>query len=262
MFVMRIMAKDKVKLDSHLGLLPPVIKSRLEKHTIWAEDTGYEKFEVNRHPTNHVVDLGKRLNSMCSYLCCICQSEQAPGGLLPQLDNYGVLQRNIQRRKDADEGTSSSKNSKPSSTMKRQLRQFTYKYCLQKGHTKRGCEKKRAFDAATAAKATEATKDPKNATAQATAIATTIATLDGTATATTSTATTIDTATATTTNNIPATSTTVSTGHASEIDLRSPPPTPSIVVDPMKGASSATASCFTNFMKFVPTPGFKHPRKK
>ncbi|RYR53953.1 hypothetical protein Ahy_A06g029202 [Arachis hypogaea] len=204
--------------------------------------------------------------------------------------------RNLQtkRRKDADEGTSSSKKSKPSSTMKRHLRQFTCKYCLQKGHTKRGCEKKRAFDAAVAAKATEATKDPKNTTAQATAIATTVATLDGTATATTSTTTATDTDTATTTNNIPATSTAVSTGHALEIDLSqsscseledsqklteataklvetlekltprriSPPPTSSTAVDPMKEASSTTAPHFTNFMKFVSTPGFKHPRKK
>ncbi|XP_020961246.1 uncharacterized protein LOC110263794 [Arachis ipaensis] len=53
MFVMRTMAKNKVKLDNHLGLLPPVIKSRLEKvrkesrhwHAIWSGDTGYEKFE-------------------------------------------------------------------------------------------------------------------------------------------------------------------------------------------------------------------------
>ncbi|RYR48647.1 hypothetical protein Ahy_A07g034701 [Arachis hypogaea] len=43
---------------------------------------------------------------------------------------------------------------------------------------------------------------------------------------------------------------------------RSPPTTPSTALDPMKGASSATASRFTNFLKFVPTPGFKHPRKK
>ncbi|XP_072055934.1 uncharacterized protein [Arachis hypogaea] len=31
MFVMRTMAKNKVKLDNHVGILPPVIKSRLEK---------------------------------------------------------------------------------------------------------------------------------------------------------------------------------------------------------------------------------------
>ncbi|RYR24996.1 hypothetical protein Ahy_B02g058621 [Arachis hypogaea] len=43
---------------------------------------------------------------------------------------------------------------------------------------------------------------------------------------------------------------------------RSPPTTSSTALDPMKGASSATASRFTNFLKFVPTPGFKHPRKK
>ncbi|XP_072058061.1 uncharacterized protein [Arachis hypogaea] len=73
MFVMRTMAKNKVKLDNYLGLLPPVIKSRLEKvrkesrhwHAIWSGDTGYEKFEVHGRPTNYVMDLGKRL--------CTCQ---------------------------------------------------------------------------------------------------------------------------------------------------------------------------------------------
>ncbi|RYR38729.1 hypothetical protein Ahy_A09g043891 [Arachis hypogaea] len=34
-------------------------------HAIWSGDTGYEKFEVHGRPTNHVVDLGKRL--------CTCQ---------------------------------------------------------------------------------------------------------------------------------------------------------------------------------------------
>ncbi|RYR57205.1 hypothetical protein Ahy_A05g022944 [Arachis hypogaea] len=43
---------------------------------------------------------------------------------------------------------------------------------------------------------------------------------------------------------------------------RSPTTTPSTALDPMKSASSATASRFTNFLKFVPTPRFKHPQKK
>ncbi|XP_057723349.1 uncharacterized protein LOC130939247 [Arachis stenosperma] len=47
MFVMRTIAKNKVKLANHVG------------------DTGYEKFEVHGYPANHVVDLGKHL--------CTCQ---------------------------------------------------------------------------------------------------------------------------------------------------------------------------------------------
>ncbi|RYR74590.1 hypothetical protein Ahy_A02g009314 [Arachis hypogaea] len=43
---------------------------------------------------------------------------------------------------------------------------------------------------------------------------------------------------------------------------RSSPPPQSIGVDPMQGASVATSSRLHNFMKFVPTPGFKVPRKK
>nr|XP_025678198.1 uncharacterized protein LOC112778042 [Arachis hypogaea] len=73
MFVMRSIAKNKVKLNNHVGKLPPVIQSRLEKVRkesknwvpIWTGDEEYEKFEVHGHPTNMVVDLGKRL--------CTCQ---------------------------------------------------------------------------------------------------------------------------------------------------------------------------------------------
>ncbi|RYR26912.1 hypothetical protein Ahy_B02g061221 [Arachis hypogaea] len=73
MFVMQTIVKNKVKLNNHIGVLTPVIKSRLEKvrkesknwKPIWTGHNGYEKFEVHGHPTNHVVDLGKRL--------CTCQ---------------------------------------------------------------------------------------------------------------------------------------------------------------------------------------------
>ncbi|RYR18010.1 hypothetical protein Ahy_B03g062650 [Arachis hypogaea] len=33
-------------------------------------------------------------------------------------------------------------------------------------------------------------------------------------------------------------------------------------VNPLQGASSATSSKFANLMQFIPTPGFKLPRKK
>ncbi|KAL4357180.1 hypothetical protein AHAS_Ahas09G0160900 [Arachis hypogaea] len=73
----------------------------------------------------------------------------------------GKLQ--TKRRKDADEGSASNKKSKASTTLKRQLRPFTCKYFLKKGHTKRGYDKKRAADAkaAAAAAAAKAKKDAK-----------------------------------------------------------------------------------------------------
>ncbi|RYQ82811.1 hypothetical protein Ahy_B10g101379 [Arachis hypogaea] len=42
----------------------------------------------------------------------------------------------------------------------------------------------------------------------------------------------------------------------------STPPSGSITMDPLQGASSATSFRLANFLKFVPTPGFKPPRKK
>ncbi|RYQ93396.1 hypothetical protein Ahy_B09g099674 [Arachis hypogaea] len=43
---------------------------------------------------------------------------------------------------------------------------------------------------------------------------------------------------------------------------RSPTPTGSASFNPMEGASEATAARLANFLKFVPIPGFKPPRKK
>ncbi|RYR16460.1 hypothetical protein Ahy_B04g073489 [Arachis hypogaea] len=75
------------------------------------------------------------------------------------------------RRKDADEGNEGSKKSKVTGTLKRQLKPFTCKYCLQKGHTKRGCPKKRAADVAQAladaAAAAAKTKPTEQAPTQA-----------------------------------------------------------------------------------------------
>ncbi|RYR01163.1 hypothetical protein Ahy_B06g080006 [Arachis hypogaea] len=65
------------------------------------------------------------------------------------------------KRKDANEGNGGSKKSKPTGVLKRQLKPFTCTYCLQKGHTKRGCPKKRAAGVATAA--TAAAKTESNA---------------------------------------------------------------------------------------------------
>ncbi|MED6142358.1 hypothetical protein PIB30_112842, partial [Stylosanthes scabra] len=54
------------------------------------------------------------------------------------------------RRKDADEGNTGTKKNKQDGGLKRKLRQFSCHYCGSKGHTKRGCSKKRADDVAAA----------------------------------------------------------------------------------------------------------------
>ncbi|RYR58065.1 hypothetical protein Ahy_A05g023746 [Arachis hypogaea] len=43
---------------------------------------------------------------------------------------------------------------------------------------------------------------------------------------------------------------------------KSSPPSGLVTMDPLQGASSATSFRLANFLKFVPTPGFKPPRKK
>ncbi|XP_015953869.1 uncharacterized protein LOC107478248 [Arachis duranensis] len=45
------------------------------------------------------------------------------------------------------------------------------------------------------------------------------------------------------------------------IPISNTPPPTSACIDPMVGASAATASRLRNVMRFVPTPGFKPPRK-
>ncbi|XP_020959110.1 uncharacterized protein LOC110262722 [Arachis ipaensis] len=69
LYAMRSIARNKVKLNSNTGILPPIQRSRLEKIRkeskswvpMWSGDSEYEKFEVHGWPTNMVVDLGKRL---------------------------------------------------------------------------------------------------------------------------------------------------------------------------------------------------------
>ncbi|RYR09855.1 hypothetical protein Ahy_B05g078282 [Arachis hypogaea] len=73
-FVMRIIAKNKVKLNNHIGVLIPSEKSlRIIIKPIWIGDNGYKNFEVHRHPTNHVVELEKRY-SLCACMCCTLSS--------------------------------------------------------------------------------------------------------------------------------------------------------------------------------------------
>ncbi|XP_057760685.1 uncharacterized protein LOC130981066 [Arachis stenosperma] len=68
MYIMRSIARNKVKLRNNDGILPPIQRSRLEKIRkeskkwvpMWSGDADYEIFEVHGWPTNMAVDLGKR----------------------------------------------------------------------------------------------------------------------------------------------------------------------------------------------------------
>ncbi|RYR19080.1 hypothetical protein Ahy_B03g063761 [Arachis hypogaea] len=290
---------------------------------IWTGDEEYEKFEVHGHLTNMVVDLGKRICTCqfwmltgipCVHACAalarvykrpedFCHSlvtmdsykktyehhiNPLPGQSLWEKSVYNQLQApNIKRkprklttkrRKDSDEGT-----------LKRQLMSFICNYYGVKGHTKRGCKKKRADELAAALAAAAATvaaakskSTPTGSTPAAEASNTTnvapqvVEAPPGVAVQ--------NHAQLEVTDNLPP-------AVATEIDLSQPnyggtqdeaplpppptkrpdklptkrrnsPPPVTASVDPMQGASTATSSRLANFLKFVPTPGFKPLRKK
>ncbi|RYR04781.1 hypothetical protein Ahy_B06g084557 [Arachis hypogaea] len=302
-----------------------------------ALDPEYEKFEVHGHPTNMVVDLGKRLCTCqfwmltgipCVHACAalarvnkrpedFCHPlvtmdsykktyehhiNPLPGQSLWEKSVYNQSQApNIKRkpeklatkrRKDFDQGTSGNKKPKQTVTLKKQLKPFTYNYCGVKGHTKRGCKKKRADElaaalaaAAAAVAAARSKSTPTGSTPAAKASNTTnvapqvVEAPPG------------NHAQVEVTDNLPP------LAIATEIDLSqpnyggtqdefpnfplAPPPPPptkrpdklptkrrnsplpvTASVDPMQGASAATSFRLANFLKFVPTPGFKPPRKK
>ncbi|RYR32878.1 hypothetical protein Ahy_A10g047403 [Arachis hypogaea] len=285
---------------------------------IWTGDEEYEKFEVHGRPTNMVVDLSKRLCTCqfwmltgisCVHACAaLARVNKRPedfchplktyehhinflsGQFLweklvynqPQAPNIKRKPEKLttKRRKDADEGTSENKKPKGTVTLKRQLKPFTCTYCGIKGHTKRGCKKKRADELAAAV--TKSKIVPNESTPASEAMNTTNVTPQ------------VDEAPpgvvvqnhaqVEVTDNLPP------PPVATEIDLSQPnygvtqdkapplPPTtrpdklltkrrnsPSPVtasVDPMQGASAATSFRLANFLKFIPTPGFKPPRKK
>ncbi|RYR18202.1 hypothetical protein Ahy_B03g062828 [Arachis hypogaea] len=337
---MQTIAKNKVKLNNHIGMLTPVIKKRLEKFRkesknwkpIWTGDNGYKKFEMHGHPTNHVVDLGKGLCTCqfwmlkgipCVHACatlsrvnkppedfchCLLTMESyretynhhinpIPGQLLwEHVEEYNKphapkIKRKpeklqMKRRIDADEkGGGGSKKSKadpkPQSNngdnvhLKRQLGPLLAVFV-------RGCKKKRACDAAAVAAAAAAEADKKkkneggvpaseqqlqqpqddgdqrdgedNPLVQFTEIA--LATSDaqpveiGISQPTAS--------------NIKDSQKDHGIKRPSKLSprRRSSPLATSVPVNPMQGASSGTVTRLVNYMKFIPTPGFKAPRKK
>ncbi|RYR33785.1 hypothetical protein Ahy_A10g048424 [Arachis hypogaea] len=116
--------------------------------------------------------------------------------------------------------------------LKRKLGTFTCNFCGEKGHTKRDCKKKRDVDAAAAAEVAE--KKKKDAG-----------------------------------NPVPEKQVEQPQKDGGQPDVESnhvkieiSQLTASEKEDSQKGASSATATKFANVMKFIPTPGFKPPRKK
>ncbi|RYR11189.1 hypothetical protein Ahy_B05g079660 [Arachis hypogaea] len=257
---------------------------------IWYEalDPEYEKFEVHGHPTNMIVDLGKRLCTCqfwmltgipCVHACAaLARVNKRPEDFChplkksvynqPQAPNIkrkpGKL--TTKRRKDADEGTSGNKKPKQIVTLKRQLKPFTCTYCRVKGHTKRGFDELAAALAAAAAaiaaaksKSTQTGSTPVAEASNTTNIAPQV--VD----APPAPATEIDLSQPNyggTQDEAPAPPPPTKRPDKLQTKRRNSPPPVTASVDPMQGASAATSFRLANFLKFVPTPGFKPPRKK
>ncbi|RYR23520.1 hypothetical protein Ahy_B03g068730 [Arachis hypogaea] len=210
-----------------------------------------------------------------------CVHEGVEDGLDP--DDWILMTKpgklKMKRRMDADEnsgfGTKKPKvdpklsgNTADSVHLKRQLGAFTCSYCGDKGHTKRGCKKKRDADAATAAAAAaaaaEATEKKKNDEVHPLPEHPVQQPQD-------------DSGQADLVSNPQEIDLTQPFASEQEDSEKDPgPKRPSKLsprrrfsmlptaptVNPLQGASSATSSKFTNLMQFIPTPGFKPPRKK
>ncbi|RYR27832.1 hypothetical protein Ahy_B01g051887 [Arachis hypogaea] len=178
----------------------------------------------------------------------------------------------MKRRMDADEksgfGPKKPKvDSKLSDNTTDGLETFTCSFYGEKGHTKRGCKKKEDADAAAAAAATaaaEAAKKKKNDEGHPAPEQLVQQPQD-------------DSGQADLESNpqeIDITQPIASEQEDSQKDpgqkrpsklsprRRSSLPPTAPTVDPLQGASSSTASKFANLMQFIPTLGFKPPRKK
>ncbi|RYR33910.1 hypothetical protein Ahy_A10g048582 [Arachis hypogaea] len=311
MFVMRTIAKNKVKLVNHVGILPLVIQSRVDKirkesknwMPIWTGDEDYEKFEVHGHPTNMVVDLGKRLCTCqfwmlagipCVHACAaLARINKRPEDFCHQLCTMEAYNKTYIHHINPLSGQSLWEKSlytqphapnirrRPGALTKKRekmlmratvvirklnlVKPFTCRYCGVKGHTKRGCSKKRLDEVAAAVAAAKAAADKAKTNAAPSASEVGPQPQIAAAPA----------------DEPPAVEIDISQpNYKGSQDIagpaapppsrpqklptkrRSSPPPQSIAVDPMQGASVATSSKLHNFMKFVPTPGFKAPRKK
>ncbi|RYR76970.1 hypothetical protein Ahy_A01g001463 isoform B [Arachis hypogaea] len=157
-------------------------------------------------------------------------------------------------------------------------------FCGDKGHTKRGCKKKRACDAATAAAvatvATEADKKKKNeGGAPASEQQLQQPQDDGDQRDGEDNPLMQSTEIASATSNAQPVEIDISQLIISDVEdsqkdhgikrpsklsprRRSSPLATSVPVNFMQGVNSGTATKLVNYMKFIPTPGFKAPRKK
>ncbi|RYR30611.1 hypothetical protein Ahy_B01g055358 [Arachis hypogaea] len=232
----------------------------------------------------------------------VLQARQEGESLKPQPPKVkrgpGKLQQ--KRRMDTDEAKGGHKKSKPTSTkdstnLKRQLAPFTCSYCGEKDHTKRGCKKKKladaaAAEAATAAKAKTAAKKTSGAEVNVVEDGSNAADPDPTPQPDRNVADDANVG-----KDAPADSINTNVQPV-EVELSQPiysepeesqqaaevctitnsrpdklPPkrkssiSPTSVnapINPMQGASSGTATRLGSILKFIPTPGFKAPRKK
>ncbi|RYQ83071.1 hypothetical protein Ahy_B10g101685 [Arachis hypogaea] len=330
MFVMRSITKNKVKLNNHVGKLPPVIQSRLDKvrkesmnwvpictidedyenlrsmdtQQTWQETLHLSVLDVNSF-TSFIMLVGMDLNWIglftigipCVHACAalawvnkrpedFCHPlvtmelykktyehhiNPLPGQSLWEKSVYNQPQApNIKRkpgklttkrRKDANEGTSGNKKAKPTIAKAVHLA------------TPRGDIKKRADDvaaalaaAATVVAAAKSKTTPTRSTPAAAEASNTANELPQVVEAPSGA---VDAAEidlsqqnhgGTQDEALPAPTT--KKPHKLPTKRRNSPPPITAYVDPMQGASVATSSRLVNFMKFVPTPGFKAPRKK
>ncbi|XP_025692382.1 uncharacterized protein [Arachis hypogaea] len=191
MFVMRTIAKNKVKLANHVGKLPPVVQSRLDKIRKILKigcQSGLEMMStrslkcmgmpcvhacvalarVNRKPEDFChkwLTMDAYIDTYAHYINPLpgqhlwAKSESNRPQAPKAKKKTGPLTK--KRRKNADEGGGGSKKTKSTGVLKRQLKPFTCRYCLQKGHIKRGCPKKRAADIAATAAAAKAKSNPQ-----------------------------------------------------------------------------------------------------
>ncbi|XP_020972731.1 uncharacterized protein LOC110269311 [Arachis ipaensis] len=188
----------------------------------------------------------------------------------------------MKRRMDADEKSASgtkkpkvdpkfSGNTADGVHLKRQLGAFTCSYCGDKGHTKRGCKKKKDADAATAAvaaaaaaAAAEAAEKKKNDEVHTVPEKPVHQPQDVSGQADLG----------SNPQEIELTQPSASEQEDSEKDpapkrpsklsprRRSSNQPTAPTVNPLQGASSVTSSKFVNLLQFIPTPGFRPPRKK
>ncbi|RYR51288.1 hypothetical protein Ahy_A06g026313 [Arachis hypogaea] len=193
---------------------------------IWAGDTGYEKFEVHGHPTHHVVDLGKRL--------CTCQFWMLTG--IPCVHACAAIARVNKWPEDFCHKLLTMESYK--ATYSHHINPLPGQQLWERSEANRPLAplvKRKPGQLQT--------KRRKDADEGGDSYDHSLASI------------------ACRKQHEQTRNTPTRPGKL-PLRRRSPPPTGSASFNPMEGASEATATRLANFLKFVPTPGFKPPRKK